>query len=236
MTKEISMGAYVLAAGLQTRFNGPGSKLMSTVDGRPAFSYTMEALLEIFPEESICVVTSNAFEDFNTFVAEELPCVDLRIDDVPGSGSARSLQLSYPWRQEWGFVTEANIFYNSDLIKQSLEILAHSQEALGIISVTKHVDVAKTHRPVRLSPCLAIAGKSDSEKVQYRNVGAYILNARFEQYSRMANDIIDIIHIMNLVGEFFAPNMYDGDYLHIEDQQDVEYWRHHFRVLKNEKQ
>ena len=123
------MGVYVLAAGLQTRFDGRNSKLMSFVEGRPAFSYTMETLLDVFQEESICIISSDVYEDFNTFVSEELPSVDLLFDNAPGSGSAKSLERSYPWRQEWNFVTEANIFYSSDLIRQSLEVLARNHEA-----------------------------------------------------------------------------------------------------------
>lgn len=226
------MGAYVLAAGLQTRFNGRNSKLMSFIEGRPAFSYTMETLLDVFQEESICIISSDAFEDFNVFVSEELPSVDLRFDNAPGGGSARSLEHSYPWRKEWNFVTEANIFYSSDLIRQSLEVLAHNHEAIGVINITEKVDVAKTHRSIRLSSNLTVAEKNDSEKAQHRNVGAYILNKRFEKYSHLANDIIDIIHILNLAGDIFAPNIYSGDYLHIEDQQDLKYWRQHFGGVK----
>ncbi len=236
MNKEVDVGAYVLAAGLQTRFDGAKSKLMADIGGIPAFSRTVESLLEVFPESSICVVTSDRFEDFNNFVSMELPNALLCFDKNPGTGSANSLRQTYPWSKEWGYVTEGNIFYKPDLIKESLALAKNQGGLCGVISVTDRVDVAKTHRSVRLSPRLEIAKKGDNEGLKFRNLGAYVLNRKFEEYAQLAVDIIDVITIMNMMGVQFASYLYEGDYLHMENSQDVNEWLKYFSGIKNEEQ
>ena len=148
MSRKTEMEVYVLAGGKQTRYEASKSELMSDIEGVPAFQLTMNTLLNFFPEEFINIISSRLFEDFNDFVVTQFPKAKLDFDENPGLGSARTLSQSFPWATEHAFVTEANIFYEEELITANLEQIEKIPQTIAVVNITLHTDVANTHRSV----------------------------------------------------------------------------------------
>ncbi|ABX04214.1 MAG TPA: hypothetical protein DEF47_15840 [Herpetosiphon sp.] len=91
--------AIILCAGLQKSYAYEDSKFMFDIAGRPAFSYTMESILEVFPESAVTIITSQRFQDFNAFINQAYPTATVAFDDNPGSGTALSLKKATPFKK-----------------------------------------------------------------------------------------------------------------------------------------
>jgi len=225
----MEMDVQVLAGGKQTRYEADSSKLMSYVDGIPAFQFTMNTLLEYFPEEFIHILSSPLFQDFNDFITRKYHRATLAFDPNPGSGSAHTLAQSFPWTTEIVFVTEANIFYHGDLIEANIVKMQQHPHPQAIVNITSKTDVANTHRSISISPTLNLEKKPTHEVVLYRNMGVYTLDRGVQRYIDTAADLIDVIATMHVNGETVCINVYNGVYLHIASVKDTESWREYYR-------
>ncbi len=231
MERETDIGVYILASGKQTRYENPQSKLLADVHGKPAFSYLMNTLLAIFPEENISIASSNLFSDFNNWVNDTYPRANFLIGDEAGTGTANTLKKSFPWGIEPNFVTEADIYYDIDLVRGLIKVWNNSPKAKACIGVSPLVHVAPTHRQIEINPNLIIYSHNDDDvKTQeYRNIGAYILSGDVENYIRDdTQNIVDVIGLMILGGEIVVPYIYSEILLHIAELRDVEKWREYF--------
>ena len=79
-------------------------------------------------------------------------------------------------------------------------------------------------------PILDLKKKPHSERVLFRNIGAYTLSSQIEQQIFSANDLIDVIAIMYEMGELVVANTYLGVYLHIATLKDLDSWREYYQL------
>lgn len=222
----IEKEAYVLAAGLQKRYELSESKMMAKIDDSPAISYTMKPILSVFPEEFVGIISSELFQNFNDFVTHRYPQARLIIDDTPGLGTAKSLIKSFPWSTESVFVTEGNIFYDESLIT-SMYGLFERTRSVAVLGVTQKHDVAPTHRRVQLSPKINLTRSStkSSEPIS-RNIGAYFIQSSIENFLYDGpNDIIDCLALLVSEGAQIVAYEYLGTYLHLMNKDDVQKWQ-----------
>ena len=234
---KLELDAFVLAAGLQTRYKQKECKLLGKVEGVPAFWYVMQTLLAKFPEECIRIISSHAYEDFNSYVDDSFPDATLVFDAEPGSGSARSLVAGGPWQTEQVFVTEGNIYYLPELIRRMYELLSQHLYVLCVIGITPKLSVAPTHRKVVMKPALDLSGNipAGSDNQVYRNMGAYMFRSSMETYIRTATS--DIIQVLDdLVSRSFPVLAipYAGPYAHTTLPNDLLQWSKHIQTSVGE--
>jgi len=230
--KKIESDAVLLAAGRQTRYNSPESKLMAYIDGRPAFHFTLKSILEVFPEEMISIVSSILFQDFNDFVSHKVQKAKLLFDSNPGSGSAHSLRVSMPWEGNLTFVSEGNIYFENYLIYQLFQLMQNNTGLKAALAVTPRTYVAPTHRKVFLYPELDLTELDQSDRIHYRNIGAYVFRPEFQDECEGFRDIIQVLNHMNIAREGIGAFVYNGEYLHIATVDDVIQWQTYFDQKK----
>lgn len=231
MEREIDMGVYILAAGKQKRYESSESKLLADVNGRPAFTHLMDTLLTVCPEENITMFSADSSNDFNNWATDIYPKTNLIIDEAAGQGTAGTLKKSFPWERTVNFITEADIYYESDLIRGLLRAWATNSEIKASIGITPRIHVAPTHRQINLDPSLTVSPQNEasSAAVKYRNIGAYILEREVEDYIKEGiKNLIDVIGLMILCGEVVVPYIYSESLLHIAELRDVKKWREYF--------
>ncbi len=228
MTKIIELESIILAAGRQTRYGGSESKLMAMVDGKPAFYFLMSSVLQLIPEELVTIISSTLFQDFNDFINRRYQKVNLIFDQHPGSGSARTLKESLPWETDEVFITEANIFYESSLIRQLFTLLKSDTKTEAVLAVTPHIEIASTHRPVVFEEGLDLTGKNIIGKKVFKNMGAYAVRSPFQESLNQTKDIIEVLNLMILCGRNVKAFPYLGNYLHIETPRDMLSWEKAF--------
>ncbi len=226
MKKLIESDAIVLAAGKQTRYKMPESKLMARIDSKPAFFYTVSNILQVIPEEFVTIISSSLFQDFNDYISHNFQDIQLVLDQNPGSGSAQTLKLSMPWRTELALVSEGNIYFESFLINQMLHLMQANPDLLGMLSITPKIDVASTHRRVSINNGLDLSGSSLSTDI-FKNMGAYVLRDTILKEVSNTPDIIEVLNILNISGQPIAALDYYGCYLHMETPNDIPSWQSH---------
>lgn len=226
---KLESNAYILAAGQQQRYGQHESKMMAKVNERPAFAYTMDTLLTVFPQDRITVVTSTLFPDFNNFFVESYPQSRIVLDNDPGKGTAHSLSKTFPWESESAFVTEADIFYTPDLIAKH-NALNEENMNKTIVTATPKTEIAVTHRGLDVSESLTIFDSSNQpDKPKYRNVGAHTINSKVkEYYNGETENVIDLLRLMCLAGEPVIGHVYLSAYLHMAAREDVNEWVKYF--------
>lgn len=228
--------AVILAAGQQTRYKSSGSKLLMQVEGKPAFSYTLDTLLQVFPEELLTVVTSHLFEDFNDYLSHHVQKAQIKFDDMPGSGTVNSLRKAIPLRTNEIFVSEANIFFEPSLIVNLYNTLVSSDHLIGVIGITSDMNTASTHRHVRYQPELNITGSPNNQRTnkEGKNIGAYFLRSDIDTSLQESDerDLISHLNSLNISNHNVGYVEYFGTYLHIENQLDSLTWRNYFNKEK----
>lgn len=162
----------------------------------------------------------------NEYVSKSFPEATLIMDSNPGSGPAQTLKASLPWSTDYIFVTEANIYYDSDLILQMFETISASDDIVGVFGITPRIDVAATHRAVSIEGKLNLSGKKVNDaSVKFRNMGTWMLRLDFrEELTDEAGDIIDILHDMTERQITRQPVQHESNYLHIAVPQDIILW------------
>jgi choline kinase len=227
MKRRNEVEAVILAAGRQTRYKNPESKLMVKIGEKPAFFYTISSILKIIPPELITVVSSTLFQDFNDYLSHQFQDFNVVLNPNPGSGSAQTLAASLPWKTDLALVSEANIYYESYLICQMMQAITDKENIEGVLAVTPKTDIAPTHRPVAIGGKLNLA-KRESLKSFYRNMGVYVLRENFGEKINQIPDIIDVLNNLNVLGVPLITIQYLGEYLHIATTDDVEMWKENF--------
>lgn len=230
---KIENEAVVLAAGQQKRYKSSDSKLMMSVEGRPAFSYTLYTLLQVFPEELLTIVSSHLFEDFNDFLSHKCQKAQVLYDESPGSGTVNSLRQVLPVTTKEFFVTEANIFYEPSLITNLYKTLLSDDMFVGVLGITSDMNTARTHRHIRYQPELNITGAANMQTTtkEGRNIGAYFLRDRICDNLQNSEEVnlISLLNSINVACHNIGYVSYYGSYLHIENQSDQLIWINHFR-------
>ena len=105
------------------------------------------------------------------------------------------------------------------------QLMQNSEDALGVLSITPKVDVAKSHRKITLKNGLNLTGDSYVEENYFRNMGAYVLRDEFEETIAETRDIIDVLNLLNSAGQPLLTFQYLGTYLHIETTTDIKSWQ-----------
>ena len=105
------------------------------------------------------------------------------------------------------------------------QLMQNSEDALGVLSITPKVDVAKSHRKITLKNGLDLTGDSSVGENYFRNMGAYILRNTIQEAIAETRDIIDVLNLLNLAGQPLLTFQYLGTYLHIETAADIKSWK-----------
>lgn len=233
---KIEMDVYVLSTGKQTRYGGHKSKMMADVNGKPAFSYTMDMLTSVFPEDRVTVITSSLYPDLNDFINSTYPKSKIKIDSTPGNGTMHSLSKTFPWRTKNAFVTEGDIYFMPDLIKEQTRIMKENPGVKAVIGVTPHVAIAPTHREINVSPQLEIAGpnKRLKSKPTHKNIGAHTISSQIENLVNLEQNpnVIDVIRYMHSIGETVIASVYLSTYLHLANHEDIQSWEEYFHLKR----
>lgn len=217
---------FVLCAGRQKRYGNHQSKMMFNVAHKPAFSYIMDSILNVFPANQVTIITSALFPELNKFITASYPRVQLVFDNDPGKGTALSFQKALSsWQSELAFITAGDIYYTPSLIKGMIRALIFQPEAKACLAVTPRVCIAPSHRPVTVEPFIIDNPSSSCRKPRHRLVGAYVVSPGAKKYFEgAATCIIEIFQNMQNFGELLFPYVYDGEYLHTAVTSDVELW------------
>ena len=227
------MDVYVLCAGRQTRYGGNESKMMANVNGKPAFSYTMNVLTSVFPEDFVTVVTSTLYPNLNDFVRSSFPKSRVIIDSTPGNGTMHTLSKTFPWRTKSAFVTEGDIYFMPDLIRDQTKIMSENPEVKTVMGITPYIEIAPTHRGVNVAPKLEIPASNEQlkNKPTHRNIGAHTINSRVENWINLKRtpNVIDLIRYMHSHGESVIASIYLFAYLHLASSEDIQSWEKYFK-------
>lgn len=214
--------AIILSAGKQERFGGKKSKMMANINNRAAFEFTMMSILKLIYEENITIVSSYLFEDFNSFIKTAYPQTTIVYDTSPGRGTLFSLKKALPLSTKRTFISESDIYYDSDLIYGLLSLQENG------IAITDKTDVAPTHRKVSLNPfIIECYEKNHNTHAKYRNIGAYILDIKCQNFLLESphHNMIDFFQAIAQDSKCkVEPFLYDGLYLHMAYPNDVVKW------------